>query len=105
MEFERYRKALPVLCSEPYLVHFFRTTLQEKRGDDVTPRIRTMRFSKTRDKTGLRWQNSTPRTFHEQRSLADRLYREQGDVDTRHLLRHKRSTRPIPITMTVVKIS
>ncbi len=73
----------------PYLVHFFHTTSQAKRGDGVTPRTLTMRFSKARDKTGLHWENGTPPTFHEQRSLSERLYREQGDVDTRHLLGHK----------------
>lgn len=60
----------------PYLVHFFHTISQAKRGDGVTPRTLTMRFSKARDKTRLRWENGTPPTFHEQRSLAERHYHE-----------------------------
>lgn len=73
----------------PYLVHFFRSTSQAKRGDAVSSRTLTMRFSAARDKTGIVWENGTPPTFHEQRSLAERIYREQGNVDTRRLLGHK----------------
>ncbi|RRO20144.1 tyrosine-type recombinase/integrase, partial [Pectobacterium aquaticum] len=73
----------------PHLVHFFRSTSQAERGAAVASRTITMRFSAARDKTGLAWENGTPPTFHEQRSLAERLYREQGDVDTRMLLGHK----------------
>ena len=42
----------------------------------------------TTDKSGLEWQNGTPPTFHVQRSLSERLYREQG-LDTQKLLGHK----------------
>ncbi|WP_224552937.1 phage integrase Arm DNA-binding domain-containing protein [Pectobacterium versatile] len=73
----------------PHLVHFFRSTSQAERGAAVASRTITMRFSAARDKTALVWENGTPPTFHEQRSLAERLYREQGDVDTRMLLGHK----------------
>lgn len=73
----------------PYLVHFFRSTSQAKRGDAVSSRTLTMRFSAARDKTGIAWENGTPPTFHEQRSLAERIYRKQGNVDTRRLLGHK----------------
>ncbi|MGL9734425.1 MAG: hypothetical protein ACR5LD_09650 [Symbiopectobacterium sp.] len=48
-----------------------------------------MRFSKARNKTGLSLENGTPPTFHKQRSLAEQLYREQADIDTRHLLGYK----------------
>ncbi|MCL6401858.1 integrase [Pectobacterium carotovorum subsp. carotovorum] len=72
----------------PYLVHFFHSTSQAKRGTAVTSRTITMRFSAARDKTGIKWKDGTPPTFHEQRSLAERLYRDQG-VDTKKLLGHK----------------
>lgn len=36
------------------------------------------------------WSNGTAAIFHEQRSLSERLYKEQG-VDTKSLLEHKNS--------------
>lgn len=71
-----------------YLVHFRRTTSQANRGDRVSSSCLTSTFKKARDKSGLEWKNGTPPTFHEQRSLSERLYREQG-LDTQKLLGHK----------------
>lgn len=72
----------------PYLVHFFRTTSQAERGAQVKSNTLTMNFSKARDLARIDWGNGTPATFHEQRSLAERLYEAQG-VDTQKLLGHK----------------
>lgn len=72
----------------PYLVHFFRATSQAERGAQVKARTLTMNFSKARDKAGIEWGDGTPATFHEQRSLAERLYETQG-IDTQKLLGHK----------------
>lgn len=72
----------------PYLVHFFRTTSQAERGTQVKSNTLTMNFSKARDLARIDWGNGTPATFHEQRSLAERLYEAQG-VDTQKLLGHK----------------
>lgn len=72
----------------PYLVHFFRATSQAERGTQVKSNTITMNFSKARDKAGIDWGDGTPATFHEQRSLAERLYEAQG-VDTQKLLGHK----------------
>lgn len=72
----------------PYLVHFFRATSQAARGAQVKARTLTMNFSDARDRTSIDWGNGTPATFHEQRSLAERLYKEQG-IDTQKLLGHK----------------
>lgn len=47
-----------------------------------------MNFSKARDKAEIDWREGTPATFHEQRSLSERLYKEQG-IDTQKLLGHK----------------
>lgn len=47
-----------------------------------------MNFSKARDLAKIDWGTGTPATFHEQRSLSERLYKEQG-IDTRKLLGHK----------------
>lgn len=48
----------------------------------------TMNFSKARDEAKIDWGDGTPATFHEQRSLSERLYNEQG-IETRKLLGHK----------------
>ncbi|MGT7437682.1 site-specific integrase [Escherichia coli] len=72
----------------PYLVHFFRTTSQAERGAQVKANTLTMNFSKARDLAEIDWGTGTPATFHKQRSLSERLYKEQG-IDTRKLLGHK----------------
>ena len=72
----------------PYLVHFFRTTSQAERGAQVKANTLTMNFSKARDLAGIDWGEGSPATFHEQRSLSERLYVAQG-VDTQKLLGHK----------------
>ena len=72
----------------PYLVHFFRSTSQAERGAQVKSNTLTMNFSKARNLAGIDWGEGTPATFHEQRSLSERLYKEQG-LDTQKLLGHK----------------
>lgn len=72
----------------PYLVHFFRTTSQAERGAQVKPRTLTMNFSKAIDSADIDWGQGTPATFHEQRSLSERLYKAQG-INTKDLLGHK----------------
>ena len=72
----------------PYLIHFFRSTSQAERGAQVKARTLTMNFSKARDKAEIDWGEGTPATFHEQRSLSERLYKAQG-LNTRDLLGHK----------------
>ncbi len=72
----------------PYLVHFLHSTSQAERGSQVKARTLTMNFSKARDKANIDWSAGTPATFHEQRSLAERLYEAQG-IDTQRLLGHK----------------
>lgn len=71
-----------------YLVHFRHSTSQASRGDQVSAKTLTSTFKKARDKSGLTWEEGTAPTFHEQRSLSERLYREQG-IDTQKLLGHK----------------
>lgn len=72
----------------PYLVHFFRATSQAERGAQVKANTLTMNFSKARDLAEIDWGTGTPATFHEQRSLSERLYKEQG-LNTQKLLGHK----------------
>ncbi|MHA0915322.1 phage integrase Arm DNA-binding domain-containing protein [Kosakonia cowanii] len=71
-----------------YLVHFFRATSQAERGAQVKSNTITMNFSKARDKANIDWGDGSPATFHEQRSLAERLYEVQG-INTQKLLGHK----------------
>lgn len=71
-----------------YLVHFFRSTSQAERGAQVKANTLTMNFSKARDLARIDWGEGSPATFHEQRPLSERLYKEQG-LDTQKLLGHK----------------
>lgn len=72
----------------PYLVHFVRATSQAERGAQVKSNTLTTNFSKAQDEAEIDWREGTPATFHERRSLSERLYNEQG-IDTRKLLGHK----------------
>ncbi|KQN46917.1 integrase [Serratia sp. Leaf50] len=72
----------------PHILHIHHTTGLAKRGGPVSSSSITMAFSRARDRSGLKWTEGTPPTFHEQRSLSERLYRAQG-VDTQKLLGHK----------------
>lgn len=72
----------------PYLIHYRHTTSQAKRGEQVTANTLTTTFKKARDKCGLTWAEKSAPSFHEQRSLSERLYREQG-INTQKLLGHK----------------
>lgn len=72
----------------PYLIHFFRTTSMAERGAQVKSNTLTMNFSKARYNANIEWGDGSPATFHEQRSLAERLYEAEG-IDTQKLLGHK----------------
>ncbi|MCW2254381.1 integrase [Providencia alcalifaciens] len=71
-----------------YLVHYRHTTSQAKRGEQVTANTLTTNFKKARNKTDIDWGEGTPASFHEQHSLSERLYRDQG-INTKDLLGHK----------------
>ncbi|WP_265495395.1 phage integrase Arm DNA-binding domain-containing protein [Providencia heimbachae] len=71
-----------------YLVHYRHSTAKAKRGEQVPAGTLTATFKKARDKNGLDWAEGSAPSFHEQRSLSERLYRNQG-VDTQKLLGHK----------------
>lgn len=71
-----------------YLVHFRHSTSQAIRGNKVSASSITTTFKKARNRCDISWTEGTAPTFHEQRSLSERLYREQG-IDTQKLLGHK----------------
>lgn len=59
-----------------------------KRGGKSSTGAITTVFSKAHYLSVIEWKNGNPPTFHEQRSLSERLYRDQG-IDTKKLLGHK----------------
>jgi len=73
----------------PYILHHTRRSGSSERGDPITSHTLRTHFMAARQATGLKWETGAAPTFHEQRSLSERLYRKQG-VDTRTLLGHKR---------------
>ncbi|HCT2122022.1 TPA: phage integrase Arm DNA-binding domain-containing protein [Citrobacter koseri] len=69
----------------PYLLHGKRKTAAKH----VSLTLLTKEFATARDAAGvIPPEGKTPTTFHEQRSLSERLYRAQG-IDTKILLGHK----------------
>lgn len=73
----------------PYLVHHVRTTKKYRSGDPINKATASTMFARCRDHVGIvPPEGKTPTSFHEQRSLSERLYEKQG-VDTQQLLGHK----------------
>lgn len=77
-----------------WLLHHTSPVGKTKPGDQVWIDTISKGFRRARDRTGITWEGEPP-TFHEIRSLSERMYKEQGNVDTQILLGHKdpRSTR------------
>ena len=72
----------------PYILHHHNAKGKAVRGGKVKPTTLTTAFRKARDLVDIDWtRNGTAPTFHEQRSLSERLYREQG-VNTQILMGH-----------------
>lgn len=77
-----------------YLVHHARTVSRAKAGDPVVPDTLSSAFATARDKAAAKLGvdlGAHPPTFHEQRSLAARLYHDQG-YDPQRLLGHRHRT-------------
>lgn len=79
-------------CSDyilsPWLLHHHHDKGTGKRGGMVKPATLTVAFKKARDSVDYNWRTKgTPPSFHEQRSLSERLFREQG-INTKILLGH-----------------
>lgn len=72
-----------------YLVHYTKNTSQSQRGGKVSANTISSTFKKLRDISGIECnEGRTPVTFHEIRSLAERLYKKQG-LDPKQILGHK----------------
>lgn len=73
----------------PYLIHQTQRAKGARLGKPIHPDMITRRFSQELAKLKLDWSGKEPPTFHEIRSLAARLHKEQGDVNPQDLLSHK----------------
>lgn len=72
-----------------HLLHHTTHAGRAKPGDPIRRQSITGVFAEARDLAGITWpENKTPPTFHEIRSLAARLYADQG-TDAQALLGHK----------------
>jgi hypothetical protein len=72
-----------------YLVHQTERAKGATLGKPLHLDMITRVFSAELAKLGIDWGDKEPPTFHEIRSLAARLYKEQGDIKPQDLLSHK----------------
>jgi enterobacteria phage integrase len=72
----------------PYLIHQTRRYKNSEKGQQIWIDTISRRFSDEVEKLGVDWGDREPPTFHEIRSLAERLYKAQG-LNTQDLLGHK----------------
>jgi enterobacteria phage integrase len=73
-----------------YVIHHTKRRTKSKPGEQVWIDTITKGFERARRRSGLTWPaEKTPPTFHEIRSLAERLYAAQGNVNTQELLGHR----------------
>lgn len=72
----------------PYMIHEGRQGQRLKAGQRIATDRITRRFRVTLERLGLHTGEGRPPSFHEIRSLAKRLYKAQGNVDTKQLLGH-----------------
>jgi len=72
-----------------FLIHQTRPRGNSKVGSQIWVDTITRHFSAAVEALGIDWEGKTPPTFHEIRSLSERLYAEQGNVNTQELLGHK----------------
>jgi hypothetical protein len=72
-----------------YLVHQTERRGNSPVGSPIWIDTISRRFTDVIETLGLDWGKKTPPTFHEIRSLSERLYADQGGVATQHLLGHE----------------
>lgn len=72
-----------------YLIHQTQRGKGATLGKPIHPDMITRVFSAELAKLQLDWGGKTPPTFHEIRSLAARLHKDQGSVNPQDLLTHK----------------
>jgi hypothetical protein len=72
-----------------YLIHQTERAKGATLGKPLHVDMITRKFTAELAKLKLDWGDKEPPTFHEIRSLAARLYKEQGDINPQDLLSHK----------------
>jgi integrase len=72
-----------------WLVHRIDKAKGARIGSHVHVDVLTRDFSAEVEKLGMDWGGKQPPTFHEIRSLAGRMYKEQGNVNPQELFGHK----------------
>ena len=73
-----------------FLIHHTKPRTRSKPGDQVWIDTITKGFRRALARSGATWTaDKTAPTFHEIRSLAERLYADQGNVNTQELLGHR----------------
>lgn len=73
----------------PYLIHQTKNWGNSPAGSQIWVDTITRHFTDTLASLGIDWGDKDPPTFHEIRSLSERLYAAQGNVKTQELLGHK----------------
>lgn len=73
--------------SSEFVLHHKTARAYNSIGDPIFPDTLTRNFKTASTKANIDWKGSSPATYHEIRSLAERLYREQG-IDTKALCGH-----------------
>jgi integrase len=73
----------------PYLIHQTEAYGNSPPGRGIWKDTISRRFTDTLGRLGLDFDGKEPPTFHEIRSLSERLYAAQGNVNTQELLGHK----------------
>lgn len=71
-----------------YLLHHTKPFGNAPAGSRTHINTMSRQFAAARDASWLKWPGKTPPTFHELRSLSERLYKAQG-INTQILLGHK----------------
>lgn len=72
-----------------HLIHQTQRSKGARLGKKMHVDMITRVFSSELAALGLDWGDKSPPTFHEVRSLSERLYKAQGNVNTQELLGHK----------------
>lgn len=78
-----------VVSKYRYVIHHARKHGNAPLGSRIHPDTFSHSFASARDLAGITWAaDKLPPTWHELRSLCKRLYKAQGNVDTKALLGH-----------------
>jgi integrase len=97
LRLERFGKSLGEVVKQcrssgvlsQYLIHQTKNWGNSPAGSQIWVDTITKHFTATLRSLGIEWGEKEPPTFHEIRSLSERLYADQGNVKTQELLGHK----------------